>query len=145
MPDYAKYYSAVKFWKKVKSLKNFQGMGRTVLVPAFELFTALKSAQTPRWAKAVAIGALGYLILPFDAVPDMLPGAGMLDDLLALTTAIQAIRGSITPKVTRDANSNVENLLQTALGRTRFKYVAGPCTRIASSLYRTAATHSLAK
>lgn len=125
VPDFAKYYSAVKFWKKVKSLKNFQGMGRSVLLPAFELFNALKSSQTPRWAKAVAIVALGYLILPLDAVPDILLGAGLVGDLLALTTAIQAIAGYVTPKVTRDATANVENLLQTVLHRTQFKLVPG--------------------
>ncbi len=145
MPNYAKYYSAVKFWKKARSLKNLQGVGRSLLVPAFELFNAVKSRQTPRWAKAVAIGALGYLILPLDAVPDMVPGAGLLDDLLALMTAIQAIKGYVTPNVTRDANANVDNLLHAALGRTRFKCVAGPCARIASSLYRTSVNYFAAK
>lgn len=38
--------------------------------------------------KAVIIGALGYLVCPFDAVPDILPVVGFADDVSVVAAAI---------------------------------------------------------
>ena len=43
-------------------------------------------------AVAVAVGALAYLLAPVDAVPDLLPGAGLVDDAGVLAAALAAIR-----------------------------------------------------
>jgi uncharacterized membrane protein YkvA (DUF1232 family) len=37
--------------------------------------------------KALLVGALGYVILPFDFLPDALPLLGQVDDLVILLTA----------------------------------------------------------
>ena len=42
-------------------------------------------------AKGVIVGALGYLILPADMVPDLIPGAGYGDDWAALVTALGTV------------------------------------------------------
>ena len=44
--------------------------------------------QSPLWAKTVIIGALGYLICPIDAIPDIIPGVGFTDDLVIMTLLI---------------------------------------------------------
>ena len=33
------------------------------------------------------VGALGYFIIPLEAVPDMIPGAGYADDIGAIAAA----------------------------------------------------------
>ena len=43
-------------------------------------------------AVAVAVAALAYLVAPADAVPDLIPGAGLLDDAGVLATAVAAVR-----------------------------------------------------
>ena len=43
-------------------------------------------------AVAVAVAALFYLISPADAVPDLMPGVGLLDDGAVLATAVAAVR-----------------------------------------------------
>jgi len=60
-------------------------------------YCAFDPATSPR-VKAILIGALAYLVLPFDAIPDMLPLIGFGDDAAVLATAIASVRGAITPE-----------------------------------------------
>ncbi len=48
--------------------------------------------------KAALIGALAYFVLPFDAVPDMLPLLGYSDDAAVLLTALRMVSGQIRPE-----------------------------------------------
>lgn len=42
----------------------------------------LKHPQTPMAGKILLWLAVGYLLLPFDLIPDMIPVLGQLDDLV---------------------------------------------------------------
>lgn len=53
--------------------------------------------QTPLKAKAILLAALGYFVLPADAVPDVLAGIGFTDDAAVLMAAITAVRAHMTP------------------------------------------------
>ena len=44
--------------------------------------------KTPRKVKMVLFAALGYFVLPIDAVPDVLAGLGFTDDATVLATAM---------------------------------------------------------
>lgn len=44
--------------------------------------------ETPTKTVLSLIGVLVYLLNPFDIIPDFIPVAGFLDDLLVVTTAI---------------------------------------------------------
>jgi uncharacterized membrane protein YkvA (DUF1232 family) len=49
----------------------------------------LREPQVPVSAKAVLVGSMLYVIMPFDFVPDILPGLGQLDDVTVLLLAIE--------------------------------------------------------
>jgi uncharacterized membrane protein YkvA (DUF1232 family) len=48
----------------------------------FVLYFAIKDNRTPLLAKFIAFFALVYLISPVDLIPDFIPVAGYLDDLV---------------------------------------------------------------
>ncbi len=73
--------------------------GREVVEKALWLFFAAQRPETPRWAKAKVYGALAYLIVPLDAIPDVVPLAGFTDDLAVLALAVGAIARYIDPAV----------------------------------------------
>ena len=63
------------------------GLGGNVQV----LIGVLRRGAKPA-AVALAVGALAYLVLTFDAIPDFLPGIGLADDAGVLAGAVEAIR-----------------------------------------------------
>lgn len=59
------------------------------------MFYALQDADTPRWARGVILTALGYFILPLDAIPDIMPVAGYADDAATTATAILIVAAHV--------------------------------------------------
>ena len=102
---YKKHYSDSKFWDKVKSL------GKNVLKPALLLYYVMKSPDVPLRIKATIAGALGYLILPLDLIPDFIPVAGYTDDIAALWAVIETCKAYITPEIEAQADDKLDELL----------------------------------
>lgn len=64
--------------------------GYAVLERALWLYFAAQRPETPLWAKTAIYGALGYLVSPVDAVPDLVPG-GFVDDAGVLAGALATV------------------------------------------------------
>ena len=82
---FSKDFSDDGFWSKV--VKYAKAAGKEVIEKALWLYYAAQNPQTPAWAKTTIYGALGYFILPIDAIPDVLPAAGYTDDLGVVAAA----------------------------------------------------------
>ena len=51
----------------------------------FEFYRRLQQhPQTPKLAKALLWLAIGYLLMPFDLIPDFLPVIGQLDEVIII-------------------------------------------------------------
>ncbi|MGQ8820132.1 YkvA family protein [Bibersteinia trehalosi] len=87
--QYEKDFSDEGFWEKVK--KYAKKAGSEVIEKALMLYYCFQDSDTPLWAKSVIIAALGYFISPVDAIPDVIPGVGYVDDLGALAAAIASV------------------------------------------------------
>jgi uncharacterized membrane protein YkvA (DUF1232 family) len=51
----------------------------------------LREPQVSMGWKALLVGAAAYVVLPFDLLPDFIPGIGQLDDLTVLVLAIETV------------------------------------------------------
>ena len=73
--------------------------GRTIAQPALEGFELIMDNTTPPQVRISIIGALTYLIVPVDLIPDFIPASGFSDDLVALTAVISLWQHHITPEM----------------------------------------------
>lgn len=103
--SYQKDYSESGFWNVVKKV------GSTVLDPALKLFYVLQKENLDFSKKAAIVGALGYLILPFDLIPDPTPIFGFSDDLGALLMVLKTVSGEIDDKITAQVDQKKKELL----------------------------------
>ena len=75
--------------KRFMSFASHIGKNLTFLRQAVVLFLCFRDPETPKYVKAVIAGALGYLIIPMDMMPDAVAGLGWLDDLAVLAVAFK--------------------------------------------------------
>jgi uncharacterized membrane protein YkvA (DUF1232 family) len=83
----------VAFWPKLRRLAASLPFVEELLAVYYCAF----DRNTPRHVQAALIGALGYFILPFDVVPDMIPLLGFTDDAAALAAVVRLVASHITP------------------------------------------------
>ncbi|WP_066735246.1 MULTISPECIES: YkvA family protein [Hyphomicrobiales] len=57
-----------------------------------------RDPSTPRRVRMTLLAALGYFVLPLDALPDIMPLLGFTDDAAVIAAAVAAVAGSITPE-----------------------------------------------
>jgi uncharacterized membrane protein YkvA (DUF1232 family) len=62
--------------------KPFKQFGKALKRELALYQRVLKDSRTPRLAKIFLGLAIGYLLLPFDLIPDFIPVLGQLDDIL---------------------------------------------------------------
>jgi uncharacterized membrane protein YkvA (DUF1232 family) len=78
-----------QFWPTLKKAIRHIPFSRD-LVAAFYCAT---DRNTPLRVRGILLAALGYFVLPLDAIPDVLPMIGFTDDIALLTTALTLING----------------------------------------------------
>ncbi|MCB0569300.1 MAG: DUF1232 domain-containing protein [Phaeodactylibacter sp.] len=102
---YTGHFTVPKFWAK---LQRFAVQAGTKTVySALLLFFAYRRKETPAWAKNIVLGTLGYLLTPFDALPDLTPIIGYTDDLGVLTFGLVTIAGYINEDVREKAKKQL--------------------------------------
>ena len=81
----------VKIWDKVQVLWRF-----------------IKDPDVAWGKKATAVGSLIYLISPLDAVPDFIPGGGLLDDVAVILFVAHMLAESLKTYAVDAASETVE-------------------------------------
>lgn len=102
---YADSYSDEGLMSKLKRVGK--KMGGKLLYNVYVLYYVLKSRDVPVKVKAEIIGALGYVLIPLDLIPDFIPVAGFTDDLAAVAFAVHLARNQITPAIQQKAEEKV--------------------------------------
>lgn len=80
-----------EIWPKIQSL--------------FQMVVDPKAAWT---SKALAIGSLLYLISPFDAIPDIIPIAGLTDDAAVILSVVSTLAFEVSKYAKQSANKGIE-------------------------------------
>ncbi len=73
------------------------------------LWTMVRDPGAAWSSKAVAIGALLYLVSPFDAVPDFLPLLGLSDDAGVILAAVASLSVALAKYKSRPTNAGAES------------------------------------
>lgn len=69
-----------------------------------------RDPSTPRRVRMTLLAALGYFVLPLDAVPDLMPFLGFTDDAAVIAAALAAVAGSITTEHREKARQDMAEL-----------------------------------
>lgn len=99
--QYSKFYSEESLWRKIKQFSKTAGS--TVVYAVLLLFYVMKSREVTVKTKISIAAALGYFILPTDAIFDLAPLVGYTDDLGVLIFALSQVSSNITPEIKEQA------------------------------------------
>lgn len=103
--SYQKNYSQNEFFDKI--LNYAKDIGASIIYKALQLYYVAQKPDVPLKVKAAIYGALGYLILPMDLVPDMIPVVGYGDDAAALVFALGVAHMYIDEDIRRKAKDKL--------------------------------------
>ncbi|GAK71441.1 hypothetical protein RRU01S_17_00410 [Agrobacterium rubi TR3 = NBRC 13261] len=95
-----------KFWPKMKRVASKVPFARD----AAAAYYCAMDRDTPFRAKGILLAALGYFILPIDAVPDIFAVVGFTDDIAVLTAALAMIRAHIKMEHYEAADAAIKRL-----------------------------------
>jgi uncharacterized membrane protein YkvA (DUF1232 family) len=102
---YSKYFSEKKLWEKIKKYSKVAGV--KVIYAVLLLFYTLQDKRVDMRTKVGIAAALGYFILPSDAIFDLTPLIGYTDDLGVLMFALSQISINLTPQVKEKAKAKL--------------------------------------
>lgn len=88
-----------KFWGALKRVANNVPFAEDLVAA----FLCAKDPFTSPKVRYMLLGALGYFILPVDALPDILPLIGFSDDIAVLAAVFGTIASAIKPEHREEA------------------------------------------
>ena len=74
------------------------------------LWEQVKNPEIPLSLKITIVGALLYLVLPIDVLPDYIPGFGLLDDLAVILAVVREVSKYALPKLEKKAEEKLFEL-----------------------------------
>lgn len=89
--NYQDHYSKESFFDTIRTHFAQIPFAREALA----LYFCLTDQSTPIWVKSLIIGGLGYVVMPLDAIPDVVPVVGWSDDLAVIGLIISSIQAHL--------------------------------------------------
>ncbi|UCC68863.1 MAG: DUF1232 domain-containing protein [Armatimonadota bacterium] len=87
-----------------ESPRGREGQSILSLIPRLAKFVyhLARDPRVPWTVKAALAGLAAYLACPIDIIPDWIPGAGYLDDVLLIGFVASYVLGKVPPEVVRE-------------------------------------------
>lgn len=92
------------FWRKLRQVAAQLPFAEDLLAAYYCAF----DRDTPRQVQAALLGALAYFVMPFDALPDLIPFLGFTDDAAVLASALRLVATHIRPEHRSAARAALE-------------------------------------
>jgi uncharacterized membrane protein YkvA (DUF1232 family) len=105
-PNYEQHFDDRLFLDRVTRFAS--SAGRAVVRKTLALYYCMKDGETPPWAKALIVGALGYLFFKSDALNDLLMGVSSADDSRVVTNAMLALGTLVREKHWKQAEQSLQ-------------------------------------
>jgi uncharacterized membrane protein YkvA (DUF1232 family) len=96
------------FWRKLASVAARIPFAEDLLAAYYCAF----DGATPLPVKATLVGAIAYFVLPFDAIPDVLPVLGFTDDAAVLAAALKLVSDHMRPEHRQAARVRLAELAE---------------------------------
>lgn len=112
LDQFRAYFSELGFWKKIGRFATKVGVKG--VYTALLLYYAYRRKETPAWAKRIVLGALGYLVVPLDFIPDLSPFVGLTDDLGVLSFGLVTIAAFVNKEVREKARAKTAKFFPAA-------------------------------
>ncbi len=94
------------FWPKVKRVAAKLPFAEDLLAGYYCAF----DRNTPRHVQVSLLSALAYFVLPFDAIPDVIPVLGYTEDAAVLATVVRMVAAHVSPKHHAAARRTLDEL-----------------------------------
>ena len=105
---YTDEYSEEGLWDKIRD--NVASIGIALIYKALQLYYVAQSPNCPMKVKAGIYGALGYLISPFDFIPDFMSAVGYTDDAAAIGVALILAQMYINDDIKMKAEGKIKDI-----------------------------------
>ncbi|RIH64027.1 DUF1232 domain-containing protein [Mariniphaga sediminis] len=105
--QFVKYFSEESLWEKIKQFSKSAGV--KVVYAVLLLYYVMNDKRVSLKTKLSIAAALGYFILPTDAIFDLTPLIGYSDDLGVLLFALTQVSSNITPEIKEKARKKLTN------------------------------------
>lgn len=106
--EFGKYFYKDTFLSKLAKIA--EDAGKDVTYNALLLYYVLIDSNVPITIRITIAGALGYLILPFDLIPDFVFGLGFTDDIAALYYVVEQVQAYRTPEIDNKVEAKMREL-----------------------------------
>ncbi|WP_372933801.1 YkvA family protein [Mariniphaga sediminis] len=103
--QFVKYFSEESLWEKIKQFSKSAGV--KVVYAVLLLYYVMNDKRVSLKTKLSIAAALGYFILPTDAIFDLTPLIGYSDDLGVLLFALTQVSSNITPEIKEKARKKL--------------------------------------
>ncbi len=105
--QFEKYFSEESLWDKIKKFSKAAGI--KVVYASLLLYYIMNDKNVGIKTKISIAAALGYFILPTDAIFDLTPLIGYTDDLGVLIFVLTQVTTNITPEIKESARKKLSD------------------------------------
>ena len=103
LKKFEKNYNEKGFWEKIKNSGIKIGL-KPIYITLILYYSIPKASLID---KAIIIGSLGYLISPFDLIPDYIPYVGFLEDIGFLILVYNRIKSNVDDETKKKAKDKL--------------------------------------